>query len=180
MKYFISDTHFGHSNVIQFDGRPFEDADEMDRTMIKNWNRAIGHKDEVYVLGDMFWRNSTALTILPKLNGKKYLVTGNHDKINVDMAKHFVKILPYMELKDNGRFIVLSHFPLAHWNKQYRGGYHFYGHVHNTIDMCMYEQYVVMCKMAHIPFNALNVGAMMPYMDYTPQSLDYLIGQICE
>ena len=68
MKYFISDTHFGHSNVIQFDGRPFKDADEMDRTMIKNWNRAIGHKDEVYVLGDMFWRNSTALTILPKHN----------------------------------------------------------------------------------------------------------------
>ena len=33
LNLYISDLHFGHSNVIRFDHRPFADRDEMDRLM---------------------------------------------------------------------------------------------------------------------------------------------------
>lgn len=37
-KYYISDCHFGHENVIQFDKRPFASAEEMDFVMIESFS----------------------------------------------------------------------------------------------------------------------------------------------
>lgn len=52
VNFYISDFHFGHKNVIKFDHRPFESVDEMNSTLIANWNDTVGHNDNVYVLGD--------------------------------------------------------------------------------------------------------------------------------
>ena len=37
MNFYIGDMHLGHKSVITFDGRPFADTEEMDRTLIDNW-----------------------------------------------------------------------------------------------------------------------------------------------
>ena len=55
---YISDLHIFHNNVLSFDNRPFKDMDEMIDEIIKRWNNAVEPCDHVYVLGDMFWRNS--------------------------------------------------------------------------------------------------------------------------
>lgn len=55
--WYIADTHFGHCNVIRFDGRPFGDVEEMDRVLMENWNARVGDGDDVYVLGDFCYRS---------------------------------------------------------------------------------------------------------------------------
>ena len=51
--FFTSDLHFGHTNVITLDKRPFSSVEEMDEELIKRWNKKVGKGDLVYVLGDM-------------------------------------------------------------------------------------------------------------------------------
>lgn len=59
MNYFISDLHFGHKNCLAFDNRPFKSIEENDETIIKNWNNTVGIDDDVYLLGDVSWYNTT-------------------------------------------------------------------------------------------------------------------------
>lgn len=49
--FYIADMHLGHANIIGFDHRPFADVEEMDRTLIDNWNAAVEEKDNIYILG---------------------------------------------------------------------------------------------------------------------------------
>ena len=73
--FYISDYHFGHSNIIKFDKRPFYSVDEMDRKMIENWNNVVGQDDTVYILGDFCWDTEDRwIEILNQLNGKKVLI----------------------------------------------------------------------------------------------------------
>ena len=52
-KWFISDTHFSHTNIIKYAGRPFANVQEMDQALIDNWNSCVGVDDQVFFLGDL-------------------------------------------------------------------------------------------------------------------------------
>lgn len=79
MIYFTSDNHFWHENVIRFCGRPFKDVAEMNEMMIKNWNDVVKPEDAIYCLGDFSLAIRAMKAVVPRLNGIKYLVPGNHD-----------------------------------------------------------------------------------------------------
>lgn len=49
--FFTADHHFGHSNMIKFENRPFENSYYMDEAMIQKWNERISKKDQVYPWG---------------------------------------------------------------------------------------------------------------------------------
>lgn len=77
---YISDLHFGHSNVINFDKRPFADTTEMDNAMIYLWNSRVSTDDNVYVIGDFSYRSiHPAEWYLRQLKGHRHLIIGNHD-----------------------------------------------------------------------------------------------------
>ena len=56
MIYYISDLHIGHKNAIRFDERPFSGIDEMECEIIRRWNEKVSSDDDVYILGDVFYR----------------------------------------------------------------------------------------------------------------------------
>lgn len=178
MKFYISDWHYNHKNILAYDHRPFFTVEEMNRVLIENWNKTVGKGDTVYILGDMFWcPDKEAIPIIDQLNGTKILVKGNHDRVkNPEFAKRFAKIDEYMEVEDEGRNLVLCHYPIPCFKKHFYGWIHLYGHVHNSFEYHMMEHdrflmenlYGQMCRM-------YNVGAMMPYMNYTPRTLDEIL-----
>ena len=76
MNYFTSDLHLGHRNIIRLCNRPFATIEEMDETLIRNWNAKVTNGDTVYILGDLLFRNEkSAEEYLKQLKGKKHLIT---------------------------------------------------------------------------------------------------------
>lgn len=134
MIYFTSDLHLGHENIIKMVNRPFANVEKMNETLIKNWNNTIKQSDTVYILGDltMKMRVDDANKIISKLNGKKILIRGNHDRLYNEEL--FQEICDYKELKYNKQTFILSHYPFEEWNHYFRGAIHLHGHQHNHSD----------------------------------------------
>jgi len=80
--FLISDTHFGHENIIRYCSRPFSSAEEMDRVLIRNWNEAVGPEDVVIHLGDFALGSPGRIReYLEALNGEIFFLRGNHDTL---------------------------------------------------------------------------------------------------
>ena len=134
--YFISDTHFGHENVIKFSDRPFENLAEMEKALTENWNSRVTPDDDIYIVGDFAWRatHDHLIKTIRSLNGRKHLIMGNHDFRYLqfeDFREEFVEIEKSLEIKLEGERIVLCHYPIAEWHQQHRGSWHIHGHLHN-------------------------------------------------
>ena len=154
MRYYISDLHFEHSRLNEaMDCRGFESGEAMNEYMIRQWNSRVRPVDEVMILGDfcISRKGKDANAILERLNGKKYLIIGNHDRYLASRdfdQKHFVWAKPYEEINDNKRKVILSHYPVMCYNGQYRRNsagvpktYMLYGHVHNTFDEYLINEF---------------------------------------
>ena len=177
-RFYISDWHYGHENILRLDNRPFKTVEEMNSALVDNWNSVVSPGDIVYVLGDMFWcKSSEAIPVLEKLNGQKFLIRGNHDRSNDgSFMRKFAKVTEYLEVLDNDRHVVLCHYPIPCFKNHFYGWYHLYGHVHTTFEWKMMEQdKALMRKIYSCPCEMYNVGAMLPYMNYTPRTLDEIL-----
>ena len=134
MKYYTADLHIGHGNIIRFCNRPFLTVDQMNKKLIENWNSVVTDKDDVYIIGDMFYRLIEELSVyLRKLKGRKHLIMGNHDKWikKAGNKEYFETVTDYLDINDDGMRVVLFHYPILEWNAINRGSYHVYGHIHN-------------------------------------------------
>jgi len=142
--FFTSDTHFCHTNIISFCNRPYESADEMNEGLISNWNSVVGKEDHIYHLGDvgMGGPAEKIITCVQRLNGKKFLIEGNHDNKltkNEDFRKEWEWIKSYYEFiyreHDTGtkQLVVMSHYPFRSWNGSHRGSFALSGHTHNSL-----------------------------------------------
>ena len=174
MIYYIGDLHIGHEHILKLDNRPYNSMLEMTRDLVNNWNSVVTSDDDVYVIGDMFWKPAYALETLPKLNGRIHLIKGNHDKLNDEVIALYTEVKDYMEIIDSGHKVVLCHYPLAHWNGQNRGSIHIFAHIHMGRDTRPFAKYREFCLAEGIPFECYNVGCMLPYMGFTPRTLKYL------
>lgn len=132
MIYFTSDLHLGHTSVLGFQNRPFENIDDMNRALIHNFNSVVKPSDTLYILGDISHRipESKANELIKRFKGRKILIKGNHDG-DYDPSL-FEGIYDYLELNYEHMKYVLMHYPLMEWNRsRYNSSIHLHGHIHS-------------------------------------------------
>lgn len=158
MIYYTADPHFGYERVIRKTGRPFSTVEEMDQTLIENWNRKIGADDTVYLLGDVGGHDAPfPARQVAALNGHKHLIRGNHDTAlpnQQQLLEYFETVTDFWELKDNGIHIVLSHYPMIYS----QGGYMIHGHLHNA----QREGYEILKSLPRVLNAGVDVNGFCP------------------
>lgn len=158
--YFTSDLHFGHELMLKKypNFRKGANAAEMDENLIAVWNALITPEDVVYDLGDVSFHKDFARTydILRRLNGRHFLVRGNHDEQIVARKNEllsrrkadgnfmFEQIADYAFVRLFRVSAALSHYPMSEWGGCHKGSLMLYGHLHANI--------------AQIAGRVLNVG----------------------
>ena len=175
--WFISDTHFGHDNLVttfkRSDGSParaFASAQEMDETMIARWNAVVRPSDHIYHLGDLTMArgNQTKYidAIMARLSGHKRILLGNHDQLKSKWyQQHFEKVKG-SQVFDN---LLFTHIPVAPWcHGRFRANVH--GHTHANGERVYWE-------MAHDATTGLfrdvaYVNLSVEQINYAPVSLE--------
>jgi len=115
--FFTSDLHFGHNKEFLYVSRGFNSIEEHDETVIKNWNSVVGPDDFVFILGDLMLNdNEDGIEKINRLNGKKYIILGNHDTATrIKLYKEQIKNLEGVEyvakIEHKKRLLWLCHYP---------------------------------------------------------------------
>lgn len=165
MNFYTSDLHIGHENILHLDKRPFKDLREMHDTLVENWNKKVSKADHVYVLGDFAFSKKAFEKYAQSFNGTLHFIPGNHDPKY--MGKAGIKGCIFHDaihsIKDNGRQVVLCHYPIREWNGFYHGRMHFHGHTHGSIGKSFQP-------------NAFEVGTMCH--NFEPVSYDELVTKV--
>lgn len=117
--------------------------EEHNEAIAENWNALVSRGDRVFILGDFAWKNH--MRHLMRLNGKKILITGNHDKMSQDCLRNFTEVHEWgcmrnigLGTKDgSGReksaYVSLTHCAQMVWPSSIRGSWNLYGHSHGRL-----------------------------------------------
>lgn len=141
--FITSDCHFNHNNILKYEpiSRNFSDIEEMNETIISNWNSVVAEEDNVYVCGDLCLGSINDIEpIIKRLNGNITLIRGNHDtERRIAVYKELgitVKDIEYIPYK--GKFFILCHFPITNGEfhkmicENNKEVVNLYGHVHSS------------------------------------------------
>ena len=135
--FLISDTHFGHANIIKYCDRPFSTVSHMNEVLIDRWNSVVSNNDTVIHLGDFCF--GAPDVYLQRLQFKTmYLIKGNHDKGRT--SKEFCKdprvtvISNKNNHKNAGDALLNNTYWLSHYEVIPCNGakYTLHGHIHNN------------------------------------------------
>lgn len=186
--YFTSDSHFFHSNIRKFCNRPFESLEEMDKTLIDNWNKVVPTDGLVFHLGDFSWGGYQQWKeAREQLNGEIILIKGNHDRKNGPQSQQqfntlFKHTAQQMFIEIEGRKIYLNHLPLLCYDGIYRDKenlvFALNGHVHlSNVKEKNLGKDCERCFSMMLP-TQYDVG--VDFNDFTPISWSELNSKICE
>lgn len=161
--FFTSDEHYGHANVLKFCKRPFESVEDQTEQLIKRHNTVVDDGDVTYHLGDMFWRTFTvkeAQSVMDRLNGKHYLILGNHDEVAKNIAGRFVWVKDTTLVHTPTR-VWLSHYAHRVWPDSHKHSYHLYGHTHNVLPDFRYSHDAGVDANGYFPISYQEVETIM-------------------
>ncbi len=138
--FVTSDLHFYHENIIKYCNRPFNNADEMNATLIKNWNSVVSPDDITWILGDFALikgedhneKVAKLNNLAAMLNGSKVLILGNHDYFTDSEYCNagFRYVHGFEEVGINHHWFTMCHYQMTSWNNSHKGSMHLFGHEH--------------------------------------------------
>lgn len=163
MIWLTADSHWGHANIIKYCNRPFSSVEEMDETLIKNWNDRVGKDDTVYHLGDFAFRGGHPKKYLDRLNGNVSLCLGNHDVEKYALEAGFFHVGQYRKVRYNKEKFIMMHYPILEWDTCHHGSYMLHGHVHGDWDH-------------DTEYRRLDVG--VDSHDYAPISIEEVVKRL--
>jgi len=129
-RYILSDLHLGHENIIDYCDRPFTSVQEMNDTLIENWNRTVDTNDIVFFLGDLghFADETQLRDWLDKLDGRIVFIGGNHD--HPDEYVDSLNTHQYYILSQGDQEFCCTHRPEN--APRFWDGWIIHGHHHNN------------------------------------------------
>ena len=139
MDFFTSDWHLNHKKIIELGKRPFNDLDEMNRTIVARADAVLQKDDNLYILGDVAFGSDLELRALfQNLRCKNiHLIRGNHDRVADKCHDLFKSVHDLLEIKSGPTHcqqrLVLCHYAMRVWNQSHRMSWHLYGHSHGTL-----------------------------------------------
>jgi calcineurin-like phosphoesterase family protein len=125
--WLISDTHFGHKNIVEYCKRPVNHNE----LMVENWQKLVAPEDSIFHLGDVFMGKGSkefAQSIVPELPGQKYLIPGNHDTESKEFYESLGFHLAWQPFYFN-EGLCFTHYPLCRDYAKWKTNIH--GHIHN-------------------------------------------------
>ena len=132
MRYFISDLHMDHKNVINFERTQFTTIEEHNIYIVNFFNQLIKKlkpSDEVWNLGDFGSPDYLYLSdMIRNIGAKSIFLYGNHDEqANLSLfQQHFDEVYLYPVYLSQK--LVISHFPVAVYNDTIN----IHGHTHSS------------------------------------------------
>jgi len=158
--FITSDTFFGREQIIKIAKRPFSSIEEMNDTLIANWNNVVSEGDTVYHLGNFAWNPLIAEHVLKQLNGNLKFILGEYDDALIETFSYFedISIISEQIYHDTELKAVLSHWPLELWQGKKRGVFHFHGATLKSLKTDMSKM------------NRVNV--CIDNWNYTPQNIE--------
>lgn len=183
-RWYVSDHHLAHHNILEYGERPFKDLAEMHDALVTYHNELVKPNDHVSFLGDVTLKRGGRLdrewfaTEIRRYNGHKRLYLGNHDHFPVStyLEAGFEKI--YATWRSEEGFIC-SHVPL-HPRSLSTATANVHGHIHqaSTYDPVKFDSWtksngkVVPAKI--VPY--INVSVEV--INYRPMHLDEILAII--
>ena len=174
--FFTSDTHFNHVNILRHSNRPFKDIEEMNQTLIENWNRVVGKNDLVFHLGDFAFGGAAVWNrFLDQLNGRIVLIVGNHDiyHLNPELVDRFEYVAFELYVNIDNQAMYLNHHPFLCYGDSHGKVWQLFGHVHSRADGLAKD--VAMERLPMLLSSQYDVG--VDNNNYTPVSF-YQIREI--
>jgi len=175
--WLISDTHWGHKNIIGFCHRP----EDFEQLLLENIARDVPDDPDVTLLhlGDLCYRGNAEFRALiaphiePK-SGRKLLIAGNHDRQRYSFYKKcgFKMARPF-SIRWGDRSVSFSHYP---WSAADEGGpmpedhLRVHGHIHNN----GYTRH------GYVPFLKNHVNVSVEQTKYRPVHLGSLLSAVLD
>lgn len=186
--WFTGCTHIFHKQPFIWQKRGYESIIAHAKGVRDKINEVVAHDDIMFHLGDSFL-NSTPEEVNDWLSGVKcqniHYISGNHEsstKKLFDNAKaslgiydlevypvrhrNIIFLGPQVEIEIDGKLIILSHFPLAIWNKSQHGSWNIHSHCHGSFaeslpDFPTFKRLDVGWDVFSAPINYVHVREIM-------------------
>jgi calcineurin-like phosphoesterase family protein len=172
-RWYVSDHHLGHYNILQYGKRPFANLAEMHDALVQFHNELVKPQDHVSFLGDLTLKRGGRLdkewitAEIRRYNGHKRLYLGNHDHMPVEFYRQvgFEKVYATWRCEEG---FISSHIPL-HPRSLSTATANVHGHIHQAAayDPVVFPEWIRDKNGEVVP------AKVVPYINVSVEAINY-------